>query len=65
MESEKKCPICGCREIGIGTQTNQARMIPFRGVFRLSSDVIAEICTKCGHIISMRVEYPERFKVKK
>ncbi|EPS48608.1 hypothetical protein CFSAN002369_15865 [Clostridium botulinum CFSAN002369] len=28
----------------------------------LSSKVIADICTKCGYILAMRVKNPEKFK---
>lgn len=30
--------------------------------FYLGSEVIAEICTNYGHILSMKVKNPEKFK---
>lgn len=60
MENNKKCPICGCEEIGEGIQCAQGSMFPVKGIF--GSQVIAQICTKCGYILSMRVKNPEKFK---
>lgn len=62
MENKKECPICGCKEIGEGRQIAHGSMFPLKGFFKTGSEVIAEICTNCGHIISMRVKYPEKFK---
>ena len=61
MKDSKKCPICGCEEIGVGRQCAQGSMFPEKGLF--GSQVIAEICTKCGNILSMRVKNPEKFKL--
>ena len=65
MENNQECPICGCKEIGQGKQMSQGRMFPLNKIFTTGSEVIAEICTNCGHILSMRVDYPEEFKTKK
>jgi hypothetical protein len=63
MESNNKCPICGSCEIGKGKLRGYADMAPVKGyVFTTGSPVIADICTNCGHILSMRVEKPEKFK---
>ena len=62
MEDIKKCPICGCEEIGQGKQNYQGSMLPMNNIFSRGSVVIADICTKCGHILSMRVKNPEKFK---
>ncbi|EKN41478.1 hypothetical protein CFSAN001627_13008 [Clostridium botulinum CFSAN001627] len=59
MENNKKCPICGCEEIGEGKL--ESYMAPTDGSW-LSSEIIADICTKCGYILAMRVENPEKFK---
>jgi hypothetical protein len=37
-------------------------MFPLKGIFKTGSEVIADICTKCGYILSMRVKNPEKFK---
>ena len=63
MESNNKCPICGCYEIGKGKLEGCANMYKVKGnIFNGSSPIIADICIKCGHILSMRVEKPEIFK---
>ncbi|MCB2309144.1 hypothetical protein LGL08_10440 [Clostridium estertheticum] len=37
--------------------------VPHKGnVFNTGSATIADICTACGHILSMKVEKPEKFK---
>ncbi|EPY2302778.1 transcription initiation factor TFIIIB [Clostridium sporogenes] len=65
MENNKKCPICGCEEIGKGKKRGQGSMFPIGGSLFSSSEVIADICTECGYILSMRVEDPRKFKKKK
>ncbi|MDP4145312.1 MAG: transcription initiation factor TFIIIB [Bacillota bacterium] len=58
----KACPICGCTEIGQGKLTGYSKMMPLHTIFSNGSDVIADICLECGHIISMRVTRPDKFK---
>ena len=62
MKSNKVCPICGCEEIGKGKQFAQGNMFPINKTFSNGSEVISEICTKCGYILSMSVTNPEKFK---
>lgn len=62
MEYDKKCPICGSTEIGEGKQTGEGIMVPLEGFFKTGSEVLADICTDCGHILSMRVKNPKKFK---
>jgi len=63
MKRNKKCRICGCEEIWQGKLTGFAVMAPIKGnLFKTVSETIADICTAWGHIISMRVEKPEKFK---
>jgi hypothetical protein len=63
METNDKCPICGCCEIGKGILRGYADMAPVNNrFFNNGSPIIADICTKCGHILSMRVTKPEKFK---
>ena len=64
MEKVQMCPICGCKEIGKGMQSYQGSMMPIGSIWT-GSAVIADICTECGYILSMRVEKPEKFKNKK
>jgi len=46
----KKCPICGCKEIREGKVSGY-----IINNFSLSgSIIIAEICTKCGQILSLK-----------
>jgi len=62
MSEKKECPICGCIEIGQGKHISQGKLMPLNKVLTSGSEVIAEICTNCGHILSMRVVNPEKFK---
>ena len=62
MERNKECPECGCKEIGRGRQMAQGSMYPLNKVFASGSQVVSEICTNCGYILSMRVKNPEKFK---
>jgi len=65
MENNKQCPICGCTEIGEGTLSGYANMRSTKKAFSFGSEVVADICTKCGHVLAMRVKNPEQFKAKK
>lgn len=57
----KECPECGCREIKQGKQVGEARMFPLNTkVYLGGSDIIADICSKCGYIISMKVKNPDK-----
>ena len=58
-----QCPKCGCKEIGKGILGGYAKMKPVGKIFR-ASDVIADVCTECGHILEMKVSQPEEFKGK-
>ena len=62
MPNNKSCPICRCSEIGQGKHMVQGKIMPLNKVFTSVSEVIADICTNCGHILSMRVVNPEKFK---
>ncbi|NNU78098.1 transcription initiation factor TFIIIB (plasmid) [Clostridium estertheticum] len=63
MIGYRKCPICGCEEIGQGRLAGYAVMVLIKGnVFNTGSATIVDICTACGHILSMRVGKPETFK---
>ena len=63
MENNQECPICGCKEIGEGKQRGQGSMYPIRNMWTPYA-IISDICTECGHILSMRVEEPGKFKTK-
>lgn len=63
MRENNVCPKCGCREIGQGMQMGHGKMFPIDRLFMsLGSNVIADICTKCGYIIEMKVEKPHKFR---
>jgi heterodisulfide reductase subunit B len=62
MSDKKECPICGCSHIGLGKHVAQGKMMPLNKILTSGSEVIADICTNCGHILSMRVVNPEKFK---
>lgn len=63
----KKCPNCGFREIRQYSLDVQAylRLISTNTLFNQFSSVIADVCTECGNILSMKAEHPEYFKVDK
>lgn len=64
MDKIKECPLCGSKEIGQGRQVGQGSMMPIHSIWT-GSTILADICTECGYILSMRVENPHIFKVKK
>lgn len=57
-----KCPECGSSEIEKGKLSGYAAMRPEHKLMSFGSAVIADVCTDCGEIISMKVEKPEQFK---
>lgn len=60
-ENEEQCPECGGSEFGLGVfQQGFATLIPRERM--TGSPVEATVCTQCGHILSMRVTKPEKFK---
>lgn len=61
MERLKKCPECGSTDIKQGKQTSYAKMYPINTkIYIGGSDIIADICSNCGCIISMKVKNPEK-----
>ncbi|PRR82041.1 transcription initiation factor TFIIIB [Clostridium vincentii] len=65
MENNNGCPVCGCTEIGKGKLIGHANMIPVDKFFSGGSEIVADICTKCGQVLSLKVIKPEMFKLKK
>lgn len=66
MESNKECPICGCIESGKGKLSaimEPASKPAYKTFFTGGASLVeADICTMCGHILSLRVTKPEKFK---
>lgn len=64
MEKEKKCPECGCREIVQSSFGADSKIYPINIIFKpgKGSEVIAEVCAKCGHILNMKVLNPEKLR---
>ncbi|NLM35046.1 MAG: transcription initiation factor TFIIIB [Clostridiales bacterium] len=62
MNKIYECPICGCTEIDEGVLSGYANMKPAYKIFSIGSKVIANVCTRCGFILSMRVAEPSKFK---
>ncbi|MDU4934325.1 MAG: transcription initiation factor TFIIIB [Clostridium saudiense] len=60
---QTKCKKCGSSNIGQGTLDGYAAMQSKNTL--LGSGIIADICTDCGEILSMRVKEPKKFKNKK
>lgn len=64
MDYEKKCPKCGCKEIAKAKLDINAKLYPVNALFKVTngSEVVVELCTKCGYILNMRALKPEKFK---
>jgi predicted nucleic-acid-binding Zn-ribbon protein len=62
MENRKKCPECGCEQIGKGSFKGYASMTPYGKIFSMGSEVVADVCSNCGLVLSLRVLHPEKFK---
>lgn len=56
-----QCPKCGGNELGIGTQSGYATVVP-KGVMSFGSTLEFLICTECGLIIESYVTKPDKFK---
>ncbi|MGL4911882.1 MAG: hypothetical protein ACRC3Y_05545 [Romboutsia sp.] len=56
-----KCTLCGCEEIGEGNLEGFKGLVPQHGL-PISIPIVADVCTNCGNILSMRVTKPEKFK---
>lgn len=57
----KVCPKCNSTELGEGILTGHASLMPKGKIFSMGSSILATVCTKCGHIVEMKVKYPEKF----
>lgn len=64
MDGKRKCPECGCNEIGMGKWEGYAVLRPHDSFLSLGSNVFAEVCTNCGLVLALRVQKPEKFKKK-
>ncbi len=60
---QTKCKKCGSSNIGQGTLDGYASIQSKNTL--LGSEIIADIYTDCGEIISMRVKEPKKLKNKK
>lgn len=54
--------ILNVRCVEAGKLQGDARMMPVNKIFTTGSEIIADICTNCGYILSLKVKYPEKFK---
>jgi len=61
MEQNKTCPECGCTEIGLGKLNGYASLMPVKKFTLTGSELLAEVCTKCGLILSFRAKKPNKF----
>lgn len=67
MDIVKKCPLCGSNDVKQGMHILQGMMFRLdanvnKKLINQGSNIIADICTSCGSILSMKVEKPEIFK---
>jgi predicted RNA-binding Zn-ribbon protein involved in translation (DUF1610 family) len=67
LKMHKKCPNCGFREIRQCSLEVQAylRLSSTNNLFNQFPSVIADVCTECGNILSMKAEHPKYFKIDK
>jgi predicted RNA-binding Zn-ribbon protein involved in translation (DUF1610 family) len=65
MNSNLKCPECGCEKIGRGKLSGYAALHPVEKFLSMGSGIIAYVCVNCGYILKMQVEKPHIFKKKK
>lgn len=61
----KVCPKCNSTELGEGTLMGYAALMPKGKIFAMGSPITATVCTRCGHIIEMKVKDPKKFINKK
>lgn len=60
MNKLKECPECGSKEIKQGKLFGEAKMYPINAKLYIGgSEIIADICSKFGYIISGKVKNPE------
>jgi ribosomal protein L40E len=57
----KVCPKCNSTELGEGILNGEQSLRPKGKIFTMGSPILATVCTKCGHIIELKVEDPEKF----
>jgi len=65
FDYEKVCPKCNSTQLGEGILSGYAALMPKGKIFTTGSTILATVCTKCGHIIEMKVKDPEKFADKK
>lgn len=57
----KLCPKCNSTEFGEGVLMGHAALMPKGTVFSMGSTITATVCTRCGHILEMKVKEPQKF----
>lgn len=57
----KVCPKCNSTELGEGILSGYAALMPKGKIFTSGSTILATVCTRCGHIVEMKVKDPEKF----
>jgi ribosomal protein L40E len=57
----KICPKCNSTELGEGILSGEQSLRPKGKIFTMGSPIVATVCTKCGHIVDMKVKDPEKF----
>lgn len=63
MVKDVNCPKCGSNDIHKGRIAgNGVRMEPIGVFFSIGSEITADICCDCGHILCWQVTEPKKFK---
>ncbi|AYF54312.1 hypothetical protein Z957_06535 [Clostridium sp. K25] len=60
----KQCPKCNSKEIKQGILGPNAKLIAMGSILTIgnASDIIAEVCTNCGHILELKAANPKALK---
>ncbi|HAA86071.1 MAG TPA: transcription initiation factor TFIIIB [Kosmotogaceae bacterium] len=61
MVHTDKCPNCGSMNIGEGTWTGYAALMPKGKKFSNGAPVEVSVCRDCGHLFCFRTTKPEKF----
>ena len=61
FENGKVCPKCNSTELGEGILSEEQSLRPKGKIFTMGSPIIATVCTRCGHIVEMKVKHPQKF----
>ncbi|WP_078410948.1 transcription initiation factor TFIIIB [Priestia abyssalis] len=59
--ANENCNKCGNRTLNEGKLSGYASVQPINKIFSTGSPIRVYFCSKCGEVMSMQVENPEKF----